>query len=97
MARLTKKMLARIKAARKQATAMAGVFPLNGPTGNGKTAQALTDLPIPQPPPRGFFTQLPSTELVASLHGALLQTINYGVKPSDLDLLRDECVRRGLL
>jgi hypothetical protein len=49
------------------------------------------------PPPRGFFTQLPSTELVASLHGALIQTINYGVKPSDLDLLRDECVRRGLL
>jgi hypothetical protein len=61
------------------------------------TTPIVPELVHPLPPPRGFFTQLPSTELVASLHGALLQTINYGVKPSDLELLRDECVRRGLL
>jgi hypothetical protein len=60
-------------------------------------SHAVPELIHPLPPPRGFFTTLPSTELVASLHGALIQTINYGVKPSDLDLLRDECVRRGLL
>ena len=67
------------------------------PNGGTVPYPTMPELIHPLPPPRGFFTQLPSTELVASLHGALLQTINYGVKPSDLDLLRDECVRRGLL